>query len=70
MQIKFLHPITIELVETLDANGEPDQTSLEYYSKNETLEVTLVEEDDGTTQFKTAEGSVFRIEDDSFEEVE
>ena len=70
MNIRFPHSIELELIETVDAEGNPDQTSLESFAKNETLEVELVGENEGKTEFQTGDGSVFFIEDDSFEEVE
>jgi hypothetical protein len=70
MKIQFLYDIELEIIESLDENGDVSASSLEDFVKGQTLEVDLIEESGGRTQFQTGEGSVFFIEDDSFKEVE
>ena len=70
MKIQFLHDIELEIIESLDENGEVSASSLEAFGKCQTIEADLIEESGGRTQFQTGEGSVFFIEDDSFREVE
>jgi hypothetical protein len=70
MNIRFLQETEIELIESLDDNGDIDSSSMETFAKGDTLEVDLIEESGGRTQFQTGDGNVFFIEDELFEEVE